>query len=150
MSVTENDDLMENSQAENGAEISLEFDEEQGPDDLTPSDAAIELAAVPANPPADDLDSNVSADHEDGPLVENSGTAAGADDEAAMEEKTQEGEPTPGGDDTDINDQPENDLSSEAPEESQTSDFEGFDDDEIANMSPEPRQPIFGEICRIQ
>ena len=140
MSVNENDDLMENSQTENEVEISLEYDEEQDPDDLTPSDATIELAAEPVNPPADDLDSNVSADYEDGPLVEDSGTAAGTDDEAAMEEKIQEDEPTPDGDDTDINDMP-----AEDPEESQTSDFGGLDDDEIANMSPEPRWPISGE-----
>jgi hypothetical protein len=60
MSVTENDDLMENSQSENLAEISLEYDEEQGTDDLTPSDAAEELAGEPDHPPEDDLESKVS------------------------------------------------------------------------------------------
>jgi hypothetical protein len=142
MSVTENDDLMEKSQAANAAEISLEYDEEQGPDDIALSDAAEELAGEPANPMVDDLDSNVSDDNDDdAPLVENSMAADGTNDEAAADEKNQEGESPPDGDDADLNDPPENDLRAEVPEESQTGDFGDLDDDEIAKMSPEQNQP---------
>lgn len=132
MSITENDDQTGKSQAENEPEISLEYDEEQDPDDLAPSDAAEDLPEEADGPLADDLDPNES-DDDDAPLVEDPTDTDGTDDEAATED-------LPGGDDAGVSDPPENDRQAELSQTSEANDFVGLDDDEIEDNTTEQNQ----------
>ena len=145
MSVTENADLTQKPQNENQAEISLEYDEEDIPVDISASDAAQGLPGEPDNPKADDLDPDLSGAHDVAPLVEDSPAADGTDEEAPADEITQAGQAPSDGNDAGITDRSENDQKAELPEAGQANDFVGWDDDETADMAAQRPQPEAGE-----
>jgi hypothetical protein len=139
MSIIENDDQMDNSQAENEPKIFLEIDDEQNTDDLAANETTVDLPVETDDSKEDDLDLMGSGD-DNAPIVDDPAATEGTNDEVAGDEKTKESEALPAGDDSDVKDLPENIFQAEASKENEINDFVGLDDDEIDGMATQPTQ----------
>lgn len=148
MPVMENGDQLEESQTENEMEISLEYDEEQDTDYITESDAAEDLPDEPDNPMVDDLAPDESDYSDDAPLVQNSTIADGTVDNAALKENDAQGETQPGSNDAGRKGRPENDPRTDLPEENKINAFDGLDNDDLADVAAQQKQPKSREKLR--
>ncbi len=140
MSIIENNDQTDSSQAEIEMEISLENDDEQNIDDPAAPDTTLDLPGETDDPAEDDLDPKGSSE-DNARIVDVPDDTEGTNGEAAGDEKMKEIQALSAGDDSAVNDQPENIPQAKASEENETNDFVGLDDDEIEDRPTEQNQP---------